>query len=374
MRRDGIVAPMRGGKPRVAVAGLGIGRAHVKGLLEEQRAELCALCDVDRALLRRISAETGVAARYSDFERLLRDERPDAVVIATPSDLHEPMALAALEAGCHVMIEKPLAHTLASAKAIAAAAARRPRQLVMLDLFARFGAAARTAKRWLDSGRCGRLYHASTYWCRTRGIPTWSPWKLERRHSGGGPVLDLGVHRIDLALWLLGEPEVETAAAVTHGELGRALHRSAKRRSGKFDVEEFGGGILRLEGDRAVVFEVSWAENSGRREVILTRVLGERGGAVHRNVDHGSEFVAELYGDRRGKLAAVEPGAFARPALVPAREFVRAIAGGAAERRDLPDARTGLRLQRVLAAILRSAEEGREVALAELDGGGKRKR
>jgi predicted dehydrogenase len=175
-------------------------------------------------------------------------------------------------------------------------------------------------------------------------------------------VIDLGVHRLDLVLWLLGEPRVESVAAVTHDRLASVLRRPLRLRH-KVDVEDFGGGLLRLEGGRSVVFEVSWAENSGRREVMVTRVLGEKGGAVQRNIDHTYRYQAELYADRRGRLVEVESKAFAQKALVPAREFARGVAAG---RIDGPDAQTGLRLQLVLEAIYRSAADGREVALKEL--------
>ena len=350
---------------RVAVVGLGIGRTHLRGLFAAAaidglpRVQVVALCDTDRARLRAVGREAGIAARYASFERLLAAERPDAVVVATPNDLHAPIGVAALEAGCHVLVEKPLAHRLAAAEELERAA-RRARRLLMLDLSLRFGAAARTAKAWLESGRCGRLYHANTYWCRTRGIPFRGAWLTQQRRAGGGPVLDLGVHRIDLALWFMGEPAVVAASAVRHGELGRAL---ARRRRTRFDVEEFGGGLLRLAGGRGLVFEVSWAENSGRREIMLTRVLGVRGGAIHRNVDHGQEFVAELHQDRAGTLVAPDPAPWRRDALLPVHEFLRAVVDPT---HSVPDGANGLRLQRVLEAIGRSAREGREVALAEL--------
>ncbi|MBM4014506.1 MAG: Gfo/Idh/MocA family oxidoreductase [Planctomycetes bacterium] len=350
---------------RVAVVGLGIGRTHLRGLLAAAASsglppvQVVALCDRDRARLRAVGREIGVAARYSSIERLLAAERPDAVVVATPNDLHAPMGIAALEAGCHVLVEKPLAHRLDAAEALERAA-RRARRRLMLDLSVRFGAAARTVKAYLESGRCGRLYHANTYWCRTRGIPFRGAWLTQRRRAGGGPVFDLGVHRIDLALWFMGEPEVVAATAVSHGELGRAL---ARRRRTRFDVEDFGGGLLRLAGGRGLVFEVSWAENSGRREIMLTRVLGVRGGAIHRNVDHGRDFVAELHQDRAGTLVAPDPAPWRRAAVLPVHEFLRAIADPA---HVVPDGACGVRLQRVLTAVARSAGEGREVALAEL--------
>ena len=345
---------------RVAIVGLGIGRSHLKALRKgPASAQVCAICDVDRKRLRQVGDELGVDARYVRFETMLARERPDAVVVATPNDLHEPMTVAALEAGADVFCEKPLAHDLASARRIERAVRKSGRR-VLIDLSSRFTATARTVKRYLASRRCGPLYHASTYWARTRGIPSWSPWFHSRRRAGGGPVVDLGVHRIDLALWFLGEPAVLSVAAFTHGRLGRRLAGS------RFDVEEFGGGILRCAGGASVVFETSWAENSGRREVILTRVLGEAGGAVERNVDHAYEFVAELYSDRRGRLVEVDRRRFEQPALVPVREFLRAMEAGAALPEGLPDAATGLRLAEVLEAAYRSAKEGREVAIAEL--------
>ncbi len=357
---------------RVAVVGLGIGRSHVRALrappLSDEEPgvpplEVVALCDRDARRLRAAGDEFGIAARFTDFGRLLAAERPDAVVIATPNDLHVPMGIAALEAGCHVLIEKPLSHTLATAQALAAAARRHRRQRVMLDLSYRFGAAARTVHAWLSSGRCGPLYHANTYWCRTRGMPPPGSWLAQRKRAGGGAVASLGVHRIDLALWFMGDPEVVSVAAVQHGALGKAL--AGRHRGARFDVEEFGGGLLRCAGGRAVVFESSWAENSGRREIMLTRVLGLRGGAIHRNLDHTEEFVAELHADRNGVLMTPDPEPWRRGARSPVREFARSIAVADPE---LPDLATGVRLQRILAAIDCSAREGREVALAEQDG------
>src|SRR5262245_61124429 len=175
-----------GPKLRIAVVGLGIGRSHVVGLLQPPAlAEVCALCDHNRARLRRVGEEFGVAARYADFSEMLAKEAPDAVVVATPNDLHAPVAIAALEAGPPRLCEKPLAHRLEDARAIADAARKR-RRFVMLDLSFRFTSGARTVQRFLGSGRCGDLYHASTYWARTRGIPTWAQWFFTRERSGGG--------------------------------------------------------------------------------------------------------------------------------------------------------------------------------------------
>jgi predicted dehydrogenase len=334
---DGAGAPRRkarsrgGALPRVAVVGLGIGRSHVVGLLQPPaRAEVCALCDPNRSRLRRVGEEFGVAARYADFEEMLEKEKPDAVVVATPNDLHAPVAVAALEAGAHVLCEKPLAHRLDAAREIAEAARKR-RRFVMLDLSFRFTGGARTAKRFLESGRCGDLYHSSTYWARTRGIPTWAQWFFTAARSGGGPVIDLGVHRIDLALWFLGEPAVERVAAFAHGRLGRRLVGA------KYDVEEFGGGILRCAGGASVVFETSWAENSGRREVMLTRTLGVRGGAVHNpttptSSSPSSTRTARGSSGRREALRPADAGPGARVRARHARR--RAGAGGAARRGD----------------------------------------
>jgi predicted dehydrogenase len=352
-RRAGRAAPLR-----VAVVGLGAGRAHARALLgAPEEAVLCALCDADRRLLADTADELGVAARDTDWARLLAGERPDAVVVATENDRHEARILEALAAGADVLCERPLAHDLPAARRIAAAAKKSGRRLVMNFPF-RCTGPARTARRFLVRGSCGPLYHASTYWARARGLPDAWSWRALRRRAGGGPVVDLGAHRLDLALWFLGEPMVERVTAFTHARLGRVL------RGARCDVEDFGGGVLRCTGGVSVVFETSWAENSGRRDVSLTRALGVGGGAVHKNVDHSQKYVAELYRDRRGRLEDVDARRFAQPELAPAVEFVRKLAGRGAG--VLPGVERGLALAEVVAAIYRSARERREVAVAEL--------
>jgi len=115
----------RSGLPRVAIVGLGIGRLLARQLLAHPAAaQIVALCSSHRDRVNRVADELGVKGRYTDFQTMLVREAPDAVLVATPNDLHEPMAVAALESGSHVMCEKPLAHTLASARRIAAAAKR----------------------------------------------------------------------------------------------------------------------------------------------------------------------------------------------------------------------------------------------------------
>ena len=261
----------QGAPVRIGVVGLGIGKMHLRHLTERDDASVVAVCDRDSRRLRAAQREFGVEARYQDLDAMLRAERPDGLIVATPNHLHEPMVLSGLAAGCHVMCEKPLAHTWESAQRIAAAAAKRRGRVTMIDLSFRFTAASRTVHAYLQSGEAGRLYHARTQWSRSRGIPFFGPWFHDRRRSGGGPLIDLGVHRLDLALWFLGEPKVKSVSAATHGLLGRRL---AQRRRARYDVEDLAVGLMRLSGGGSLSLDCSWAENSSRKEVMCTRGPG----------------------------------------------------------------------------------------------------
>ncbi|MGO1316065.1 MAG: Gfo/Idh/MocA family protein [Cellulomonadaceae bacterium] len=190
---------------RVAVIGCGdVSSVHFDALRSTDGVELVAVCDTDDRTLATAAARHGVPG-FADHRDLLREVRPDAVHVCTPHDQHLAPAAAALAAGVHVVLEKPLAGTLTDAERLAAAA-RTSRSKVAVCLQNRYNETSRTAHHLVAGGTLGEIYGASAslMWSRIPGYYTDKPWRGERARAGGGVLINQAFHTIDLLLWLLG--------------------------------------------------------------------------------------------------------------------------------------------------------------------------
>jgi predicted dehydrogenase len=283
-------------KLRVGVVGLGIGKHHIKGYQSHSAAEVVAVADPNRQRLDATAKELGIPSLYEDAAEMLRRERLDVVSVATPNRFHKSLAVAALRAGCHVLCEKPMAMTAAEARQMNAAA-RKARRRIMINFSFRFTPMSWALKREVDTGVLGDVYFASTQWLRRRGMPGFGGWFGQKALAGGGPLIDLGVHRLDLALWLMGYPKPEWVMGATYDPIASA---AAKAQGKAFDVEDFASAYIRFRNGATLQLQASWAGNIKERELMETRLLGTRGGLVQRNVGEGYEFEAELFVERGG--------------------------------------------------------------------------
>jgi predicted dehydrogenase len=347
------------GKLRVAVVGLGMGKVHVRGYQSSGLAEVVAVCDANEALLARVGDEFKVGRRYTDYDRMLEGEPLDAVSISVPNFLHAPFTIKALARGLHVLCEKPMADSVAAARRMLAAA-KKARRLVMINFSYRYIPAARWLQGAVREGRLGRIYYAHSAWLRRRGIPKLGSWFSDKRRAGGGPLIDLGVHRLDLAWWLMGRPRPVAASGATYAEIGPRL---ARRERAVFSTEDLAVGLLRFEGGQTIMLEASWATNCEKEEQMLTDLYGTEGGASYRNVGEGYDFEALLFTEAGGRQVNVRPKL---PAKSPDNEtsmasFCRAVLAG--ELKVEGDAADGLAVQTMLEGIYRSAASGREVRL-----------
>src|SRR5207248_5055105 len=169
---------------------------------------------------------------FADLESLLALPELDAVSICTPDYLHEPMVRAALAAGKHVLCEKPLAATLEQGERLAAAA-RQSDRVCMIGFSRRFREDSRAVKALVDNGDLGSIYHSRAGWLRRRFNPSVRGWFLSKERSGGGPLIDLGVHQIDLALWYMGHPKVLAVSGSVGQHFGERIGQGAP-----IDVED----------------------------------------------------------------------------------------------------------------------------------------
>ncbi len=343
-------------KVRCAVVGVGMGICHIQNYQNHAQADLVAIADVDEERLRARGEEYKVEKRYTDACEMLAKEELDVVSVVTPNFLHKDLTIAALEAGCHVLCEKPMAMNAAEAREMLAVAKRVDRRL-MIDFSYRFNEQSWSLKKQVDSGILGKVYFARTIWHRRRGMPRFGGWFGQKDKSGGGPLIDLGVHRLDLALWLMGYPKPTWVMGSTYNPI--AAER-AKCEGKTFDVEDLAVALIKFENGATLEVEASWAANISENELMETRLFGTHGGLVQRNTDGGYKFEAEIYFEKDGIQYDMRPRS-KPPEVKPAmHHFIDSILN------DVPHpapGEEGLIVMELLDAIYASAEQDKPVKI-----------
>lgn len=290
-------------RPRLAFVGVGwIGAMRMESVAASGAAEVVAVCDPVEERLESARAAHGAVAAFTDHADLLEAAGRlalDGVVIATPNALHAEQTITALERGLAVFCQKPLAIDAAEARSIVDAA-RRADRLLGVDYSYRYTDGARSLKALADSGAFGRVAVVEAVFHNAYGPG--KAWCYDPALAGGGALVDLGVHLIDLVLWILGETEVITVH-------GRALRRGEP--VGRGAIDDFAIAHLELEGGTVVHLAVSWEAHAGRDCVIRAAIHGTDGGAEFRNVN-GSflDFETERYRGRTAERVAMESGAW----------------------------------------------------------------
>jgi predicted dehydrogenase len=353
---------------RVGVVGLGFaGTTALDAFSSLPGVEVIALAGQEQPRLDELADTRGVPNRYHDWEDLVARDDLDIVTVGVPNHLHAPIAIAALASGKHVFCEKPLAPTgdLAQQMVDAAHAADRVLEVAFNH---RRRADVQYLRRHLDQHDLGRIYHARSSWRRRAGIPGLGSWFTNREMAGGGPMVDLGPHMLDIALFLMGEPTVTSVSAVAYGELGAAGRggRPGARTTGgtrTFEVEDFASALLRLDTGGSIQLETSWASYSADQEDIAVELLGSTGGARLFVRDYATDDTIRLYSDLDGVPAVTAPEVHV-PAghhLAVITEFVATVRSG-----EWADAHGdhALHRSRVIDAVYLSATEGREVEVA----------
>jgi predicted dehydrogenase len=268
-----------------------MGRVHINGFKEHPLAELTALADIDQDLLKRCGKEFGVAELYTDAYEMFEKARLDVVSIAVPNKLHKPLAIAALQSGINVLCEKPMAMNVAEAEEMLAAAQNSGKRLG-INFSMRFKPQSFAMKKFIEAGELGDIYFARSVWHRRRGMPGFGGWFGRKELSGGGPLIDLGVHRLDLALWLMNYPEPEWVMGKTCSHIASAV---AQKQNMNYDVEDFACCMIKFANGSMLELEASWAANIKENEQISTRLFGTRGGIYQYNLNEGYQYHTECY-------------------------------------------------------------------------------
>jgi predicted dehydrogenase len=353
---------------RVGVVGLGFaGETHLKSYLQIPGVEAVALAGLEDAKLKQLGATYNVPHLYHHYEDLLRRDDLDIISVCVPNYLHAPITIAALERGCHVLCEKPLARTAAEAESMVQAAINANRVL-QVAFNHRARGDVQTLKQYLDTGSLGRIYHAKATWMRRNGIPGVGSWFTSREMAGGGPLIDLGVHVLDIVMHLLGEPEITTVSAATYAEFGprgrgNMVGNDKMLASGTYEVEDLATAFLRGEHGLTLLLEASWATYSAADNAYGVTLYGTEGGAEIRSINYGWEDTLRIYTDVADVPAEVKPQVTRGEGhLKVVRDFVATIRSGDWSAHV---GQEGLRRTRIIDACYASAMQGREVRLTD---------
>ena len=250
------------------------------------QGKVVAAQDISAARTAELCKAHNIPKAYATAEELLADPEIDAVYIAVPNKFHVPLTIQALKAGKHVLLEKPFAMNLAEAQE-AAAVAQKMGKVLTLGMNQRFERAPQVIKALVERGDLGEIYHIKAFWMRRSGIPKLGTWFGNKELAGAGALYDIGVHYLDLALYLLGDFHPVSVSGATYTKFGHlGLGEGGWGKSDKenllFDVDDFATGLIRFSNGVSISLDVSWAchaEEGNRADVQL---YGTKGGALAR--------------------------------------------------------------------------------------------
>lgn len=353
-------------KLRVGIIGCGnISHSHLGGYKAlPDLVELVACCDIDGAKAKKYAEDNGFARFYTDYNEMVAKEELDAVSVCTWNAAHAGASIAALNAGINVLCEKPMAMNAKEAQAMQEAAEKNGK-LLMIGFVRRFGNDADILKSFIDAGSMGDLYFAKATYLRRNGCP--GGWFGDKSYSGGGPLIDLGVHVIDLCRYLAGGPKPVSAFGVTYANLGdnRAggdkgwVSKNGLGIEFRYTVEDFATALIRFDNGMTLNVEASFNLNI-KNDTGNIELFGTKAGA---RIDPQIEFFTDMNGrfvDIRpsGNTALSFDGLFNREI----RHFVDCVRTGVPCRAPAAD---GVTLMKILDAIYESARTGHEALIQD---------
>ena len=354
-------------KLKVAVVGTGsICKVHMDSWSKRDDVEVISCADINFKKAQAFAEKWNIPLAFDSVEALLEGSDPDIVDVCTWTAAHVPVCLAAANAGKHVLCEKPTSDTLEAAMALRDAV-KKNKVIFQLAVPNRYDKRAADIRRRVDAGEFGEVFFGKTAYVRQRGIP--GGWFSCSKYSGGGPLLDVGVHRIDLAWYLMGCPKPVAASAAASYRIGDYRKSKGVVESDgtvsdnngwcgepvpdyKFDIEDSVSGIIRFENNATLLFETSWTFNGPNNS--STQIAGSKAGAVLKDTfeifrSEGEEIALETPEIEKGNMFDNE-----------IEHFVNCVREGKTPRSDIEDA---VMIEAMLCAIYESAKLGKEVEI-----------
>lgn len=358
------------GKLKVGIIGLGgiCRHAHMPGYLNMDNVEVSAVCDILPEKIDSFKEQYNMSdiPSFTDYNDLLNFDGLDFVDICTPNYLHSIIAVAAMEKGLHVFCEKPDAVSVEEAEKMKAASEKYSRHLMVMRNN-RYRPTAKYLKQFIEDGKMGEIYCGRCGWQRRRGIPGKGGWFTTKAQSGGGPLIDLGVHMIDLSIWLMGNPTPVAVSGCTYAKfadssVSDSVHSrfGSAKEDGTFDVEDLAMGFIRFDNGACLQIEFSWASNV-EEEQLFVELRGTKAGSKFSSKTNRLKIFTEEYGnlvDSEPVTADDSKGMRQHEANL--RHFADVISG-IAEPDFIPV--QGVNMIKILEAMYKSAETGKEVRL-----------
>lgn len=348
---------------KVGVIGTGgISGVHLGGYSRNPNVEIYALCDINEKNLAKRAEEYKVSRTFTDYREMLALKELDAVSVCTWNSAHAECAVAALRAGKHVLCEKPMALNTAQAQEMEKAA-KENGKLLMIGFVRRFGNDCAVLKDFIDSGSFGEIYYAKAQYLRRKGCP--GGWFGDKSRSGGGPLIDLGVHVIDLCRYLMGGPQPVSVYGATFNKLGDRRHIKDARgysstvvsKDDIFDVEDMATALIRFDNGAVLSVEASFSLNI-EKDVGNIELFGTKAGC---KLDPELTIFTDM-NDYLANVKLAQSTALSFDGLFDneINHFVECIETGKPCRNPAQD---GVTLMKILDGIYESARTGHEVLL-----------
>lgn len=348
---------------KVGVIGVGsISEMHIKPYLNNQDAELVALCDINEERLAEKGKLYGVSQLYNTHQELLANPDIDAISICTWNNSHAEIAIAALEAGKHVLVEKPLSMTVEEALAVEAAA-KESGKIAQVGFVRRHGDNTKILKSFIDDGDLGEIYYAKASYLRRLGNP--GGWFSDQTKSGGGPLIDLGVHVIDIMWYLMGKPRPVSVSGNTYHKLGNRSHienlsfyKAADYDATLNDVEDLTNALIRFENGASMYVDVSFTLQAKGDETAV-KLFGDKGGA---EIEPALSLVTEKNNTILNSTPQVDNLGFdfEKSFANEINHFVECCLAGKETIAPIAD---GVEVMKMLNAVYESAKAGKEIYL-----------
>ncbi|ANY75042.1 Gfo/Idh/MocA family protein [Paenibacillus ihbetae] len=347
----------------VGVIGTGsISAMHLQSYQKHANANLLAVCDLNEDRARLAAEKYGAAKVFTDYRELLADPEIDAVSICTWNNTHAEISIAALNAGKHVLVEKPLCRTVEEALRVQEAV-KSSGKLLQVGFVRRYDPNAQMLREFADKGEFGDIYFAKASSIRRLGNP--GGWFSDIERSGGGPLIDIGVHVIDLCWYMMGRPKPVAVSANTYRKLGNrsnvrnlSFYKAADYDAEKNTVEDMANAMIRFENGASMLVDVSFTLHSKENQQSV-KLYGDKGGF---EIDPEVVIVTE----KHDTIINIQPQTdhkgfnFDSAFQSEVNHFIASIQNGT---QPLSPVEDGVEIMKILCGIYESAEKGAEVQL-----------
>ncbi|KOO50863.1 Gfo/Idh/MocA family protein [Priestia koreensis] len=348
---------------KIGIVGLGsISEHHIKPYLTNSDVEVVALCDLNEVRLREKGKLYGINHLYTSYEEMLKESEVEAISICTWNNSHAEIAIKALEADKHVLVEKPLCKTVEEALRVEEAV-KKSGKVLQVGFVRRFGENTTILQKFLDGGDLGEIYYAKASCIRRLGNP--GGWFSDRERSGGGPLIDLGVHMIDICWYLMGKPKPVAISGHTYHKLGNRSHieNLSFYQAADYDpthntVEDLATALIRFENGASLYVDVSFTLHA-KKDEIFVKLFGDKGGA---EFEPELQIITEKYNTILNATPQIDHLSFAFEKAFH-NEINHFVDCCKHNKKPISSVEDGVTVMKMLCGVYESAQKGKEIRL-----------